>query len=179
MWDIEGSGWAGDFTNLNKTNSLKVLWSVDIHNDAVPHRMPFIETLDIGLVLITYDKDQNTHAAKTFQTLGCPIEFYPFSMDETRFYPMGIPKKYDVSLIGNMSSSYYPLRNAVHKALFGKSLNYHHPAMGIFVKDEFARHINESKICVTGSSSYKYLVQKYYEVTACGTLLMADMCMDA
>ena len=179
MWDIEGSGWAGDFTNLEKTNSLKVLWSVDIQNDAVPHRMPFIETLDIGLVLMTYDKDQITHSARTFQTLGCPIEFYPFSVDPDRFTPMGLPKKWDASLIGNMSSSYYPLRNAVHRALSGKPLNYHHPTMGIFVKDEFARHINESKICVTGSSSYKYLVQKYYEVTACGTLLMADMCMDA
>ena len=87
-------------------------------------------------------------------------------------------KGIDVSLIGNMSSSYYPLRNKVHKVLKDSGLNYHHPGMDIYVRDAFAKHINESKICITGSSSYKYLVQKYYEVTACGTLLMADSCMD-
>ena len=31
---------------------------------------------------------------------------------------------------------------------------------------------------MTCSGSFKGLVQKYYEVTACGTLLMADTCMD-
>ena len=178
MWDIEGSGWAGNFTGLPRVNCLKVLWSVDIHNDAVPHRMPFIREMGIGLVLMTYDKAQVTHSAKTFQTLGCPIEFYPFSVDPEMFKPMDIMKGIDVSLIGNMSSSYYPLRNKVHNVLKDSGFNYHHPSMSIYVREQFATHINESKICITGSSSYKYLVQKYYEVTACGTLLMADRCMD-
>ena len=179
MWDPEGTGWAGDFTGLNEVNAFKVLWSVDIHNDSVPHRIKQMGEMGIDLILMTYDKDQITHAAKTFQTLGCPIEFYPFSVDPKMFEPMGLPKKYDVSLVGNMSSSYYPFRNIVHKALKDKGINYHHPLMGINVREEFAVHINCSTICITGSSSYKYLVQKYYEVTACGTLLMADMCMDA
>jgi len=179
MWDIEGSGWAGNFTGLNDVDALKVLWTVDLHNDAVPHRLDYIENAGFDLVLMTYDKDQTTHSARFYRELGIPMEFYPFSVDETRFYPMVLPKIWDASLIGNMSSSYYPFRNAVHRALLGQSLNYHHPLVAIYVKDEFARHINESRICITGSSSYKYLVQKYYEVTACGTLLMADMCMDA
>lgn len=179
MWDIEGSGWAGDFTGLDQINCLKVLWTVDLHNDAVSHRLNYIKNANYGLVLMTYDKDQLTHAARFYRELGIPTEFYPFSVDPEMFKPMNIPKKYDVSLVGNMSSSYYPLRNKVHEALSGKGLKYHHPDMRIYTRDNFARHINESKICITGSSSYKYLVQKYYEITSCGTLLMADNCMDA
>ena len=179
MWDIEGSGWAGDFTGLNEVSCLKVLWTVDLHNDAVPHRLDYIQNAGIDLVLMTYDKNQITHSARFYKELGIPMEFYPFSIDPEMFKPMGLPKKYDVSLVGNMSSSYYPLRNKVHETIKEQGLNYHHPEMGIYVREKFARHINESKICLTGSSSYKYLVQKYYEITACGTLLMADTCMDS
>ena len=179
MWDKEGSGWADDFTNLENQDCLKVLWSVDIHNDAVPKTLDYIRKNKIKLILITYDKNQITDSSKIFKTLGIPIEFYPFSIDTELFKPMNLEKKYDVSLIGNMSSSYYPLRNEFHKKMLGSDFKYHHPEMVIYVRDEFARHINESKICVTCSSSYKYLVQKYYEVTSCGTLLMADLPMDA
>lgn len=178
MWDIEGSGWAGDFTNMDKVNCLKVLWSVDIHNDAVRKRLPFMKEMGIGLVLMTVDKDQVTHAAKNFQTLGVPIDFYPFSVDPELYKPMNIPKLYDVSLLGSMASSYYPLRNKIHETLKNQNLNYHYPQLKRYFREGFARHINESKICLTGSSSYKYILQKYYEVTACGTLLMADSCMD-
>ncbi len=179
MWDIEGSGWAGNFTGLNDVDALKVLWTVDLHNDAVPHRLDYIENAGFDLVLMTYDRDHTTHSARFYRELGIPMEFYPFSVDPKMFEPMGLPKKYDVSRVGNMSSSYYPFRNIVHNALKDKGINYHHPLMGIYVRSEFAVHINSSKICITGSSSYKYLVQKYYEITACGTLLMADTCMDA
>lgn len=179
IWDKEGSGWAGDFTNIENYDCLKVLWSVDIHNDAVPKTLDYIRKTGVNLILMTYDKKQITDSSKIFKTLGIPIEFYPFSIDPEMFKPMNLEKKYDVSLIGNMSSSYYPLRNEFHRKLLGNEFSYHHPDLGIYVRDGFARHINESKICVTGSSSYKYLVQKYYEVTACGTLLMADLPMDA
>ena len=178
MWDIEGSGWAGDFTNLEKTNALKVFWTVDTHNDAVPHRLDYLKNAEIDLILTTYDKAQESRYTQIFQTLGVPIDFYPFSIDPEMFKPMGIPDKYDVAVIGNMSSSYYHLRNAAHEALKDAGYRYHHPFKQQYVREEFARHINECKICVTCSGSFKGLVQKYYEVTACGTLLMADSCMD-
>jgi len=177
-WDIEGSGWAGDFTGLGRVNCLKVFWTVDTHNDAVPHRLEYLKNAGIDLILVTYDKAQESRYTKIFQTLGVPIEFYPFSIDPEMFKPMDIPDKYDVAVIGNMSSSYYHLRNIAHEALKDAGYRYHHPFMKQYVREEFARHINECKICVTCSGSFKGLVQKYYEVTACGTLLMADRCMD-
>lgn len=178
MWDIEGSGWAGNFTNLDKIDCLKVFWTVDTHNDAVPHCLKYLKDAKINLILTTYDKAQESQYTKIFKTLGVPIEFYPFSVDPDIFRPMGIPHKYDVAVIGNMSSSYYPIRNRAHETLKDAGYRYHHPFMKQYVREEFARHINECKICVTCSGSFKGLVQKYYEVTSCGTLLMADRCMD-
>jgi len=178
MWDIEGSGWAGNFTNLDKIDCLKVFWTVDTHNDAVPKSLDYLKNAKINLILTTYDKAQESRYTQIFQTLNVPIEFYPFSVDPNMFKPMNIPKKYDIAVIGNMSSSYYPIRNKAHEALKNAGYRYHHPFIKQYVREEFARHINECKICVTCSGSFKGLVQKYYEVTACGTLLMADRCMD-
>lgn len=182
MWDHQGTGWAGDFYNLDKVDCLKVLWSVDIHKDAnSPKVLSYVKDSDINLILMSYDKKLQTEAGRAFKALNIPTELYPFSIDPEFYKPLGIPKRWDVSVLGNIASSYYPYRNAFASTLrSAKGLLYHDPeSNGRFFREEFVKHINECKICVTCSSSYKYALPKYFEAMACGSLLLADKPMDS
>lgn len=175
-WDAEGTGWAGYFSNMEKVGCLKVLWSVDIHKDAGAQKvLEYIKNAGIGLILMTYDKRLETEAGRTFKSLGVPIEFYPFSINEDFYKPLNLEKKYDVSLLGNIAQSYYPLRARAQEILSRMGgVRFHSPNDGRFYREDFVRHINESRICVTCASSYKYSVPKFFEIPACGSLLMAD-----
>lgn len=180
MWDHQGTGWAGEFYNLDQVKALKVLWSCDIHKDAGSQdALNFIRDAKIGLILMSYDRDLKTEAGRTFSSLHIPIEYYPFAVDPDFYKPLDVEKKHDVSLLGHLSSSYYPYRVAYDKALSSGALRYHSPEKEMFFREDFVKHICESWICVTCSSSYKYPLPKYFEVMACGSLLMADKPMDA
>lgn len=186
MWDNQGTGWAGDFLNLDKIDCVKALWSVDIHKDAGAIRDPpqsllhYIRAGGINLILSSYDREFTHWASKTFQTLNMPIEFYPFSIDPNFYKPLNLPKLYDVSLLGNPSQSYYPFRHAYLEMFKATSeFKFHHSGVAAYYREDFVRHINESKICLTCTGSNFWPMPKYFEITACGALLLANKPVDA
>lgn len=181
MWDHEGSGWAGDFENLERLNCLKILWSVDVHKDAGSEScLRYIKEKGIGLILMSYDRELRTSAGQILKATGVPIEYYPFSVDPDWYKPLPVEKRYDISLVGSMAASYYPYRIAYDEILSKRAdIRYHSPEMGAYYREDFVRHINESRITVTCSSSYKYPLPKYLEIMACDSLLFADTPTDA
>ena len=96
-------------------------------------------------------------------------------------------KDIDVLLVGVLNDYIYPLRTKLVNVIqslqqqnFVTSL-YTHPTYTItnaFNNNhiiDFAKHINRSKITLTCSSKFRYLLGKYIEIPMCNSLLVADM----
>ena len=109
----------------------------------------------------------------------------PHSAEKTIFKPMGLPKKYDVLVIGSMGNN-YPFRTRLKSLLHKLNPKYKFAvhthgghripnAYNNHVAHTFAKVINESKICVTCSGNPRSRFTKYIEVPMCGTALAADM----
>jgi len=180
MRDPEGSGWAGEVPRIGEAQCLKVLWSVDIHKDAVPHRFEQFKQMGIGLVLLSLDRELQTEGGQKWKSFGLPIEWYPMSIDPQYFRPLGIPKEYDVATCGSFAASHYPIRIACHNLALANGLRYFDPTKSEPVLfEEYVKLINRTKMFFTCTSTYHYPILKFLEVFSCGTLFMVDTPIDA
>lgn len=110
----------------------------------------------------------------------------PQCAEKTIFKDYGLPKKYDVSLVGR-SSRIYPFRdrlNRIAKRHLSKKWKYYgrpHPgyrktnASNNTELIKYAKIINESKITLTCTSKYKYALGKYVEIPMCNSVLAGDI----
>jgi len=94
--------------------------------------------------------------------------FLPFSVDTSVFYNRFLEKKFDVSTPVGRNE-----RQRVKLKLFIGKLNFR-TAVDCVKFENYIRRINESKIIVTSNSRFKQLSLKYFEVLACGTLLLTN-----
>jgi len=92
----------------------------------------------------------------------------------------------DFLFFGFMKKQLYPLRYKLNKAILKLSRYYNcyfHPHPGYEFPNAFTNNhlfeaskiLNRSKIVGTCSSVFKYRLSKYPEITACGSVLVADM----
>lgn len=124
-----------------------------------------------------------------------PVVSLPLAIDPTMYRDYGLPKIYDVSMIGRCYGL-YPLRRAMGELISAPKFNarykfFNSPGLGYSNKwlegtmreeqrkigclwgDDYARRINESRMMMTDGSVYNVAVSKYFEAPACKTLLLA------
>lgn len=79
-------------------------------------------------------------------------------------------------LSGAVKRKIYPLRNIVKESpICGDSAKWVQYSPGGFTKgDDYAKLLNSYFCCVTSSSIYNYVVAKYLEIPAAGSLLLAN-----
>lgn len=177
-WDYEGSGSAGEFEGLESVKALKVFWSVDSHKDEGSEKCKaYLKRVGTNLILTSFDRDQITPQVRGLAQIA-PLDWYPFAVDPEFYKPLGLEKKWDVALLGNAAGSYYPFRYAYDQMLKNKGFRYHSPETERFYEEAFVKHINESLIGLTCTSSYKYALPKTMEIMGCGTALFCDTCSD-
>ncbi|WP_130858696.1 glycosyltransferase [Gracilibacillus phocaeensis] len=92
-------------------------------------------------------------------------------------------KDIDVLMMGSLLEDYYPLRVLMQKRLDRRpGFVYHsHPGYrnvqqqenNVYVGTSYAKELNRAKISLTCDSVFKYPLMKYFEITACNTLLLA------
>ncbi len=119
---------------------------------------------------------------------GVPAKFVhiPHCAEKAIFKDYGLPKKYDVSLVGMISWA-YPFRERLHRLLYNKLPRHwkyerkKHPGYKIghtLTEEEprkFAQFVNQSKITLTCSSKFKYALSKYAEIPMCNSILAGDL----
>lgn len=106
----------------------------------------------------------------------------PHHIDTTVYRPMNRPRNYDVLLYGNTDPSTYPFRHRLRRILAQSSLRVkivECPDVR-WVDKEFcgeplSRLINESFLAIATPSKHDYLLAKYFEIAACGTLVAGPM----
>ncbi|MEY9870525.1 spore maturation protein CgeB [Peribacillus sp. B2I2] len=123
------------------------------------------------------------------------LEWFPEFSQRMRWLPHHVStdiykdygQKKDIQLLmmGATRLDYYPLRESILLRFKSRpEFVFHgHPGYRDFGKDEknvfvgkkYAMEINRAKIFLTCDSIYKYPVNKYYEITACNTLLLAPL----
>jgi hypothetical protein len=157
----------------------------------------------INLYDIHYKRDERKERLKSLNPKAIFVyyrdkfeEWYPEYAHKMRWLPghatisvfkdYGLKKDIDYLLMGAVHPRIYSLRYKILEVMQNKpGFVYHehpgyrnikeHEKNTIFAFEKYAREINRAKIFFTCNSIYKYTVMKYYEVTACKTLLMAPV----
>ncbi len=117
------------------------------------------------------------------------LEWYPESRSKMFWLPHHVntrifkdyelKKDIDYLLMGSSGERVYPLREKIIKTMQHRPgfvfhiYHGHNNSKSVYVGKKFAREINRAKIFFTCDSVFHYPLQKYFEVLACKTLLLA------
>ncbi len=178
--------------DLDKVKVPKILWMNDFWHCTRAEWREIILGNAFSAVFSTYCPPFTSK--KTFDSFFDPdiqkrVRFYPFprAIDPTLFKDYGLPKKFDVALLGALGEGFYPLRTYFHRTLQKQRgiryLNKPHPGYSYYgqegdpdrlIGEEYAQAINRSLIFLSCTGKYKIPFIKLYEVLASRTLLMCD-----
>jgi len=200
--DPHMGGLFNSLENFHRARCLRAMWIIDLHNVLGRQNVyKYIQGGNIDLALRTGSLETNTRWGKMLKETGVKVLFYPFSVDASVFYDRGLPKEYDVTNIGVLLHKFYPLRRRIHdyftdkapynmrrdhsaksrfkqRTVVKKGIKYHYStARGM----NYSKEINRSKIFATGIGSIGLggVMQKFFEVLACNTLLLSNVPRDA
>lgn len=111
------------------------------------------------------------------------MHWLPHHANTEIFYDYKLRKDYDLLMMGATYEIFYPLRVIMKNRLKDRKEFVYHPHPGyrtikegeenVFVGTSYAKELNRAKICLTCDSIYKYPLMKYFEITACNSLLLA------
>jgi len=109
---------------------------------------------------------------------------WPHSVTPDVFRDYGLPRAYDVTILGSMYDLLYPLRIMMRRSFSREKgidfLTRDHPgykfvsAEGNLVGESYARVLNQTRIFASCTSIYGIPFQKLYEVAACRSVMMCD-----
>ncbi len=96
------------------------------------------------------------------------------------FRPRGRRRPYDIACLGAHTPNVYPFRNRVRSYLENqRRLKFFAPLrVGAHDGPAFARVLNRCRAAFTDASVYGYPLAKFFEIPACGTLLVAEALPD-
>jgi len=109
---------------------------------------------------------------------------WPRAVNPEIYKDYNLQKEYDITSLGAMNESFYPLRSKMHREFSSMAdiryFHQQHPGykfisnQGVLAGVEYAKAINRSKIFASCTGKYHIPFIKLYEVMACGTVLMCD-----
>jgi len=174
-WGIHTGGLFCTLKNFDLARCLRVVWLLEIHNDIMrPEVYEFLKKGGADLVLKSQDYSNTSEYGQRLKDLNVPVEWYPYSIDPELFYDRKLPKIYDVVNIGQRTTQHYPVRYRAHEVLSNQNeIKYLGSSSVVAYRgEEYARIINQSKIFLTDTSSFRFAIPKLFEVMASNTLLM-------
>jgi hypothetical protein len=166
--------------NIKKCITYNEMWDEKYTLNEINSSIP-------NLIICHHQNDLINYQNKIFKQISIYAEMYhiPHCAKKEIFYDMKIEKTIDILLCGSIGK-HYPLRQRLQKILKKipkkyKCVEYEHPGYihsdsftDVYLKD-FAKKINESKICLTCTSKYKYRLGKMVEIPMCNSVLACDI----
>jgi hypothetical protein len=132
-------------------------------------------------LISTYDCDDLTQIRKRLPSVRT-VHTIPHHIDIELYKDRGLPKIYDVLFYGNTNPERYPFRNRLRRLLASSSLKVQfieHPGAHVFDEERcseaLARIINQSEISIATPGAGDYLVAKYFEISAAGSVVAGKM----
>lgn len=112
----------------------------------------------------------------------------PHCAERTMYRDYGLPKRWDITVCGNMSEFFYPFRRRLRRLALeyfsrhGYTVNIlEHPGYilpprdGTVVGEDFAKVLNQSRVVFTCSMRFNYALAKYSEIAMCRALPVGDL----
>jgi hypothetical protein len=173
-WGHHSTGLFTALKNFEKAKCLRVIWLLELHNDIMlPNIYEFLKSGGADLVLKSHDYYNMSEYGQRLKDLNIPVEWYPHSIDPNLFFDRKLPKIYDVTNIGQFTTQHYPLRYRAHEVLSNQTeIKYMSSPTKYIYGEEYAKIINQSKIFLTDTSSFRFAIPKLYEIMASNTLLL-------
>ncbi|RSL29030.1 glycosyltransferase family 1 protein [Salibacterium salarium] len=176
---IENLGKSKPIYGLDKINISKGIWLNDIHSKPIKKRQ-FIKENKIDIVFGFY----RDAFYQGFPDLVDKFIWLPRHANLSVFRDYGFEKTIDYLLMGAISPKVYPVRSKIAQEMpkVKGFIHHKHPGHRFFKGEEkknaligrnYAMEINKAKIFFTDDSIYKYPINKYFEIPACNTLLLA------
>ncbi len=105
--------------------------------------------------------------------------YLPFCVDIDVYKNLNMNRVVDVMAVFSSGTHAYPRRQRVQKTLnyAGRKRNFKAMTRPVF-HQQYVSYLNQCKIFVTSNNKWGTISMKYYEVMACGTLLLADPPVD-
>ena len=132
-------------------------------------------------LISTYDCDGLTQLRKRLPSVR-KAYVIPHHINTELYKDRGLPKIYDVLLYGNTNPERYPFRNRLQRLLANSHLKVRiieHPGAHVFDEERcsegLARIINQSEISIATPAAGEYLVAKYFEISAAGSVVAGKM----
>lgn len=132
-------------------------------------------------VISTYDCDDLAQLCKRLPSVRKAFVI-PHHIDTELYKDRGLPKIYDVLFYGNTNPERYPFRNRLRRLLASSRLKVRiieHPGAHVFDEERcseaLARIINQSEISIATPGAGDYLVAKYLEISAAGSVVAGKM----
>lgn len=205
---ITGNGWPGyDETKTVSENFLLLGLQADLVIGYMPFEMKAFADLQIPKVMtynemynhekvsrqleqsrpelvICHHENEMPYYAERFPQII--FKHLPHCAKENIFKDYGLPKTWDVLVVGRLSSERYPLRTRVSYLLNKFPPQYRcrvfpHPGYEIPTEQierqvlDYAKALNSSRICVTCSGTIRSRYAKYAEIPRCHSVLCADL----
>lgn len=191
---IEKYGLSGDMCvfprDLNKVDVLKIAWINDFWGCTRDEWDRILLGNGFHFAFATYCPPFGSRKVLAYffsRRVRESVRFIPWprAMSPQIYRDYGLPKIYDITLLGAMNPlQCYPLRNLMHKK-FSRlpNINYFHQqhpgyryvdTSQALVGENYAKAINGSKIFATCTSVYRIPLMKLFEAIACKTVLLCD-----
>lgn len=166
-------------TGMNKVKIPKGILFHDVYRINESFRKYAIEN-KIELIFAHYRDAFN----KYFPDLKDRLRWLPNHAYSPVFHKYKVEKKIDYLMMGRINEL-YPLRKKIYRSMHKMKgfVSHDHPGYKwvseekkrkIFIDEKYSKEISRAKIFLTCGSKYDLAVGKYFEVPACGTLLLAS-----
>jgi len=171
-----------------KPRTKLIVCQVDLHPHHGINEKARLETFDRADILLTPNDEKFRERFPQF--INKHIFFPRFFASHDRFTSFRFNEKPKLKclLSGARKKSVYPLRSLVNKRGNRSKIDCLEKIQGFkkkrispwqYIGKEYAALLNSYFCCVTCSSVYHYIVGKYLEIPAVGSLLLADECEDS
>lgn len=169
--------------NLNYLSAPKAMVIEDNH-DVVP-RWQVTSGKKRGVEYLFHRGNESFHRFHPDARENYKCIWLPFAANSEIFKLYGSDRS-GVLHVGTVNEKHYPIRVQLCKRLVDKDwfTRVHRPSETINkvhkwpVREDYAKLIAQAEICVTCGSQYDASVQKYFEIPACGTVLMSNWFKD-
>ncbi|MCQ6559714.1 glycosyltransferase [Paenibacillus mendelii] len=166
-------------TGLDNIGIPKGVLAVDLHGN--PGFGQFVTNNKIDLIFSIY----RDAFYRFYPEFVKKLVWFPHHVYTPIFKYYGLDRRIDYLLMGAVSKAHYPLRATIAREMAGVKgfVRHNHPGYQYFsskdrntalIGKRYAKEINRAKVFFTDSCVHDYPIAKYYEVTACKTLLLAS-----
>jgi hypothetical protein len=138
------------------------------------------DRLGIHHLITNYDCPELTHIRSLRPGLNTYV--LDLHVDANIFRDYGQRKKHDVIIYGSLAPSVYPFRSRVCNLLTAtRQFKILHVKLGSARYEAancgagLARKINQSRLGLATVSNFDYLVEKYFEIPACRSVVLGNM----